>query len=173
GYRMFLIEVSAARAEAVSGILSRQLADVGLSVTPTARRLADLGAMQNTYLTIFQTLGGLGLLLGSVGLGVVVLRNVLERRGELALMRAVGWRKRRLHRLILIEHWGLLAMGLACGVVSAGLAVAPVIAKAGSPVPYLSLAGTLLAVGAGGLLWTYLASRVALRGRLLAALRNE
>jgi len=173
GYRMFLIEVPAAHAEAVSRVLSRQLADVGLSVTPTAQRLADLGAMQNTYLTIFQTLGGLGLLLGSVGLGVVVLRNVLERRGELALMRAVGWRRRRLHRLLLIEHWGLLAMGLACGVVSAGLAVAPVIAKAGSPVPFLSLAGTLLAVGAGGLLWTYLASRVALRGPLLAALRNE
>jgi len=173
GYRMFLIDTPAEEADAVAKTLSRQLADVGLSVTPTARRLADLGAMQNTYLLIFQTLGGLGLLLGSAGLGVVVLRNVLERRGELALMQAVGWRRRRLHRLLLVEHWGLLAMGLGCGVVSAALAVAPVIANAGSPVPYLSLAGTLLAVGAGGLLWTYLATRAALRGPLPAALRNE
>jgi len=173
GYRLFLIDTPAGEADAVADVLSRQLSDVGLSVTPTSERLAALGAMQNTYLAIFQTLGGLGLLLGSVGLGVVVLRNVLERRGELALMRAVGWRRRRLHRLLLVEHWGLLAMGLACGVVSAGLAVAPVIARAGSPVPYLSLAGTLLAVGAGGLLWTYLATRAALRGPLLEALRNE
>jgi len=173
GYRTFLIDTPADEADAVADVLSRQLSDVGLSVTPTADRLAALGAMQNTYLAIFQTLGGLGLLLGSVGLGVVVLRNVLERRGELALMRAVGWRRRRLHRLLLLEHWGLLAMGLACGVTSAALAVAPVIARAGSPVPYLSLAGTLLAVGAGGLLWTYLATRLALRGPLLEALRNE
>jgi len=173
GYRMFLMDVPAERAEAVSRVLSRQLADVGLAVTPTAERLADLGAMQNTYLAIFQTLGGLGLVLGSIGLGVVVLRNVLERRGELALMRAVGWRRRGLYRLILVEHWGLLAMGLACGTVAAVVAVAPVIVAAGSPVPVVSLAGTVLAVGASGLLWTYLATRLALRGPLLAALRNE
>ncbi len=173
GYRMFLVDTPADHAEAVSRVLSRQLSDVGLAVTRTARRLADLGAMQNTYLAIFQTLGGLGLVLGSVGLGVVVLRNVLQRRGELALMRAVGWRRRGLYRLILVEHWGLLAMGLACGTVAAVVAVAPVIVAGASPVPVLSLAATVLAVGASGLLWTYLATRLALRGPLLAALRNE
>ena len=35
-------------------------------------------------------LGGLGLLLGSVGLGMLLLRNTLERRGELALAAALG-----------------------------------------------------------------------------------
>jgi len=173
GYRMFLIDLPARHAEDVSAILSRQLADVGLQLTPTRQRLADLGAMQNTYLAIFQTLGGLGLVLGSIGLGVVVLRNVVERRGELALMRAVGWRERGLHRLILAEHWSLLALGLVWGAVAAGLAVAPVLLAAGSPVPVFWLAGTLLAVGGSGLLWTFLATRFALRGPLLAALRNE
>ena len=173
GYRMFLIDVPAAEAGEVSRLLSRQLADVGLEVTPAAERLAELGAMQNTYLAIFQTLGVLALVLGSAGLGIVVLRNVLERRGELALMRAVGWRRRALHRLVLLEHWGLLAMGLGCGTASAAVAVAPVLAAAGSPVPVVALAATLLAVGASGLVWTYLATRWALRGPLLAALRNE
>jgi sterol desaturase/sphingolipid hydroxylase (fatty acid hydroxylase superfamily) len=88
-------------------------------------------------------------------------------------MRAVGWRKRRLRRLVLAEHWGLLAMGLVSGVVAAVLAVAPVLGRAGSPVPYLVLAYVLVAVGASGLLWTYVAARLALRGPLLAALRNE
>ena len=173
GYRMFLIDVPAAQADEVSRVLSQQLADVGLEVTPAAERLAELGAMQNTYLAIFQTLGVLALVLGSAGLGIVVLRNVLERRGELALMRAVGWRRRALYRLVLMEHWGLLAMGLGCGIASAAVAVAPVLAAAGSPVPVVALAGTLLAVGASGMLWTYLATRFALRGPLLAALRNE
>jgi len=173
GYRLFLVDVPAERADAVSRLLSQQLADVGLQVTPAAERLAELGSMQNTYLAIFQTLGVLALVLGSAGLGIVVLRNVLERRGELALMRAVGWRRRALHRLILMEHWGLLAMGLGCGSASAAVAVAPVLAAAGSPVPVVALAATLLAVGASGLVWTYLATRWALRGPLLAALRNE
>ena len=173
GFRMFLIDTPAGEADAVAETLSRQLADVGLSVTPTARRLADLGAMQNTYLAIFQTLGAQALLLGTLGLGVVVLRNVLDRCGELALMRAVGWRKRRLRRLVLAEHWGLLAMGLATGVGAAALAVAPVLGRAGSPVPVLALGYVLVAVGASGLVWTYVAARLALRGQLLAALRNE
>ena len=173
GYRMLLIDTPAETAEDVSTVLSRQLADAGLAITPTADRLAEFNAMQNTYLAIFQTLGGLGLLLGSVGLGVVVLRNVLERRGELALARAVGFRTRALDWLVLVEHWGLLAMGLVCGVVAALVAVAPAIWSAGTAVPYLSLAATLAAVAASGVLWTWLATRFALRGPLLAALRNE
>ncbi len=173
GYRMLLIDTPPENTKEVSGILSKQLADVGLAITPTADRLAELAAMQNTYLAIFQTLGALGLLLGSVGLGVVVLRNVLERRGELALARAVGFRTRALDWLVLAEHWGLLAMGLACGVVAALVAVAPVIWSAAAAVPYLSLAATLAAVAGSGVLWTWLATRFALRGPLLAALRNE
>jgi len=173
GYRMLLIDTPAETADDVSAVLSRQLADVGLALAPAADRLAELNAMQNTYLAIFQTLGGLGLLLGSVGLGVVVLRNVLERRGELALARAVGFRKRSLDWLVLVEHWGLLAMGLVCGVVAALLAVAPAVWSARAAVPYVSLAATLAAVAASGMLWTWLATRLALRGPLLAALRNE
>jgi len=173
GYRMLLIDVPAENAEAVSRVLSRQLADVGLALVPTADRLTEFNSMQNTYLGIFQTLGGLGLLLGSAGLGVVVLRNVLERRGELALMRAVGFRRRSIEWMVLVEHWGLLVLGLGCGVAAAVLAVAPAIRSAGAAVPYVSLAATLAAVGASGVLWTWLAARLALRGRLLEALRNE
>ena len=53
----------------------------------TGARLAAFQEVQNTYLSIFQLLGGLGLLLGTVGLGMVVLRNALERRSELAELR--------------------------------------------------------------------------------------
>ena len=70
--------------------MTRALRDRGLELTPAAEKLNAFNAVQNTYLDTFQVLGALGLLLGSVGLGVVVLRNVLERRGELALL-AAGW----------------------------------------------------------------------------------
>ena len=58
---------------------------------PTAERLAEFHRVENTYLSTFQTLGGLGLLLGTIGLAAVLLRNVLERRRELALLGAVGY----------------------------------------------------------------------------------
>ena len=54
---------------------------------------APTAAVEDTYLATFQTLGGLGLLLGTVGLGVVLLRNALERRRELAMLRRLGFRR--------------------------------------------------------------------------------
>ena len=173
GYRMFLIDAAPGRAAEVSKILSERLSDVGMSVTPTAERLAAFSAVENTYLAIFQSLGGLALLLGSVGMGVVVMRNVMERRGELALLRAVGFRRRALYGMVLAEHWGLLVLGLGCGVAAAAVAIMPAVRSGGADVPYGSLGLTLAAVLAAGLLWTWLAARWALRGPILAALRNE
>lgn len=173
GYRMFLIDAPSNQLEAVGTALSRGLQDEGLELTPASRRLAAFNAVQNTYLNTFQVLGGLGLLLGSVGLGVVVLRNVLERRGELALLLAVGFRPRALQWLVLSEHGALLLLGLGIGIAAAFVAVCPALLAPGADVPYRSLSLTLLAVGLSGTLWTWVATRLALRGRLLDALRNE
>ena len=127
----------------------------------------------STYITIFQALGGLSLLLGSLGLGVVVLRNVLERRSELAVMQAVGFRKRALRWLVCTEHGLLLLLGLAVGVAAALLAVWPSLNTPGAQMPWASLGWMLAGVLASGLLWTWLAATAALRGHLLSALRNE
>src|ERR1039458_6865719 len=89
---MFLVDAPSGNAARVSAVLTRALQDRGLELTPAADGLNTFNAMQNTYLDTFQVLGGLGLLLGSAGLGVVVLRNVLERRGELAVLLAAGFR---------------------------------------------------------------------------------
>jgi ABC-type antimicrobial peptide transport system permease subunit len=173
GYRMFLIDAPSKSVSQVSAALSRALRDVGLELTPAARRLAAFNAVQNTYLSTFQVLGGLGLLLGSAGLGVVVLRNVLERRGELALLQAVGFRLRALHWLVLSEHGGLLGLGLIVGLVAALIAIWPALQSPAAELPYRSLLVTLAGVLASGLIWTWLATWLALRGRLLEALRNE
>jgi hypothetical protein len=84
-------------------------------ITTMAARLDRFNAVQNTYLNTFQILGGLGLLLGSVGLGVVVSRNVFERRGELAVLQAMGFEASVLRRFVLVEHGALLTFGLGIG----------------------------------------------------------
>jgi ABC-type antimicrobial peptide transport system permease subunit len=173
GYRMFLIDVPSNSMAQVSATLSRAMKDVGLEVTSAPQRLNAFNAVQNTYLGTFQILGGLGLLLGSAGLGVVVLRNVLERRGELGLLAAVGFTRRALKSLVLSEHGALLGLGLAIGIISAAVAVLPALLSPGRQLPYLSLAVTLGAVLLNGALWTWAATSYALRGNLLTALRNE
>jgi ABC-type antimicrobial peptide transport system permease subunit len=157
----------------VSTALSRALQDAGLELTPAAWRLAQFNAVQNTYLNTFQVLGGLGLLLGSAGLGVVVLRNVLERRGELGLLQAVGFRRRSLQWLVLSEHGGLLGLGLAVGITAAVAAVLPALLAPGAETHYVALIATLAGVFVSGLAWTWFATWLALRGELLKALRNE
>ena len=82
---------------------------------PTVERLAEFHAVENTYLSTFQTLGGLGLLVGTVGLAAVLLRNVLERRRELALLGAVGYRRGHMFAIVLAENALLLGWGLAVG----------------------------------------------------------
>jgi putative ABC transport system permease protein len=173
GYREFLIDAPLDRAAEVAGRLSAALQDEGFEAAPAVQRLAEFNAVQNTYLATFQALGALGLLLGSLGLGIVVLRNMLERRPELALLRALGFSRSQVGWLILGEHTWLLVLGLSAGVVAALAAVAPVLAAAGTPLPWAAVGAALLALAVCGLSSALLATWAMLRAPLLPALRNE
>jgi len=173
GYRFFLIDAPAANAAEISAALEEGLADYGYDVTPAADRLAAFHRVENTYISTFQALGGLGLLLGTLGLAAVMLRNVFERRRELAVLRAAGYRRADLARLILAENSLLLVGGLLTGIVSAAVAVLPaLIARGGAP-GGSSLGTILAAVVLTGLLASVVALAAALRAPLLASLRSE
>ena len=174
GYRFFLAEAPSARtAEAAAGVEDR-LGSFGADVVPTAERLAEFHRVENTYLATFQMLGGLGLLLGTIGLATVLLRNVLERRRELALFGAVGYEPRHLRLMLLAESVSLLIAGLAIGLTAAVVATVPALLERGGRAP-VSMTGLLLlaAVLAAGTLATVLAARAATRQPLLDALRSE
>jgi len=173
GFRVFLVESPPEQTDELKQALDRTLGDFGLAAETTGRRLANFLVVQNTYLSTFQTLGGLGLILGTFGLAAVELRNVLERRGELGLMRATGFRRRTLAGLVMLENGLLLAAGLGCGLAAAAVAVLPHFWAGGAGVPWRWLLGTLVAVLAAGTLAGLAAVRAALAAPLLEALRNE
>lgn len=125
GYRRFLVDAPLASRDAVRTELERGLSDVGLALEPAEERLDAFHAVQNTYLTIFELLGALGVLLGGVGLGAVCLRNTLERRPELALCAALGFPRRRIRWLVVSEYGALLILGALVGGVAALCAVIP------------------------------------------------
>ncbi len=173
GYRAFLVDAPNAGAGEARRVMTSGLRDSGFVLTSAAQRLAEFSAVENTYLSIFTVLGGLGLIIGCIGLGLIVLRNMLERRGELAMLRAVGFSRQTLRSMVFYEHWGLVLSGLVCGVAAAAIAVIPALRSPGGQVPYISLILTIVAIGASGGLWVWMASVLALRGELLEALRNE
>ena len=173
GYRMFLGDAEKVKSDAVIGRLSEAFADSGMEVVSAGERLGEFSAVENTYLSIFQLLGGLALILGSVGLGLVVLINVLQRRGELAMLRAVGFRRDLLKKMIIYEHAGLFALGLVCGVGAALIAIIPALRTPGVDVGYFFLAIIIGSIAFSGLVWIWLSASVALKGALLDALRDE
>lgn len=190
GSRFFLIEpkppvgggavdeaAAATRADELSGMFESRLSDYGMDVERTDLRLARFLAVQNTYLSTFQAVGGLGLLLGAIGVAVVQMRNLAERRGELALLRAEGFAPLRLRGLVFRENLLLLGGGLLLGAVAAGLALAPqTLAGATANAARLpwSTSGVLLAaILATGLAVGAWATRVALRPAIVPALRGE
>jgi hypothetical protein len=173
GYRMLLIDCPRQKIDVVTDKLSFGLKDFGLDLMPADQRLAEFSAVENTYLSIFQLLGGLGLVLGSVGLGLVVLRNVLDRRGELAMLRAVGFDRITLSKMIFQEHSGLMLGGLICGVIAALVAVGPALKSPGAQAASFSLILTIIAIGISGMIWIWIAAYFALSGEMLDALRNE
>ncbi|MXZ72056.1 MAG: ABC transporter permease, partial [Acidobacteria bacterium] len=173
GYRVFLIDAPPDRMEEVSAALEDRLADFGFDAVSAAERLASFHQVENTYLATFQTLGGLGLILGTFGLGAILLRNVLERRRELALMRAVGYNTRHLSLMVLAENAFLLFPGLLAGTACAIIAIAPAWLERGGAVPVMSLAVLLIVVIAAGLTSSVAATVAAARSPLLGSLRTE
>jgi len=159
----------------VSGVLEEALGEYGFDAVLVADRIAGFRAVQNTYLSTFLMLGGLGLLMGTVGLGIVVARNILERRGELAAMRAFGFTRGWLGRMILTENLVLLGAGILSGSLSALAAVAPRLASSvgGGAAPWLAIAVMLGLVFCAGLVASLAAVRGALRAPLLPALKEE
>jgi ABC-type antimicrobial peptide transport system permease subunit len=173
GYHFFLIEAPRDQAPNVQKLLEKTLAGRGFEAAVPARRLESYWAVENTYLATFQALGGLGLLLGALGLAVVLLRTVWERRGELALLRALGFRRSALGWLVFSENSFLLGLGLGVGTLSALLSVLPHVEAGSGQVPWLRLLGLVGLVLVVGLAAGAAAVRTSLRAPLVPALRRD
>jgi ABC-type antimicrobial peptide transport system permease subunit len=107
-------------------------------------------------------------------MATVLMRNVLERRRELALLGAVGYGRGHFLLMATAENTVLVVCGLAAGAVSAGFAIAPAIAERGGRIPLASGALLLLfGVFVVALLSSIAAMAAATRAPLLEALKAE
>ncbi|TWU35282.1 FtsX-like permease family protein [Novipirellula aureliae] len=173
GYRLFLIDSGETNADPIASLLERKLGDVGMDASQTRDVLAGLLAVQNTYLRTFQSLGALGLLLGTIGLAIAQLRSVLDRRGELAVMRAVGFTRRRLANMVMRETAVLLMIGIGCGSLCAILAVLPYGIVSGMNPPWAGPLIIVLGIMFFGMLSGLIAVRQVVRMPLLESLRGQ
>ncbi len=173
GYRAFLFDCPLERRTEFISMLSQAFQDAGMEVTTTESRLSRFDTVENTYLEIFLTLGGLGVILGISGLGVVVMRNAFERRSEFALLQAVGFPRRTIRFMVLCEHAFLISYGLLCGTLSGLVALIPRFTQVAPEFPWLILGLHLSAMFSCGILCAWFASAFVCSGSILDALRGE
>jgi ABC-type antimicrobial peptide transport system permease subunit len=141
GYSIFLVDAPGSQdVGALRGRLEGALTDAGGRVDLTRDVLASFHQIENTYIAIFNVLGTLGVILGSLGLAIVVARNLRERRGEFGVMTAIGLPQGVLARMVYSEFGRLVVWGIAIGTLTSGIAVWP-------SLPTLPAGPTLLLVG--------------------------
>ncbi|MCF7731480.1 MAG: FtsX-like permease family protein, partial [Akkermansiaceae bacterium] len=158
GARVFLLDAK----EPVAGArvaLRHALEDRGVLVDTTAERMAAFHGVENAYIRIFHLLGGLGVILGSAGLGLLTARNLVERQQEFAILHTLGVPAAITRRLVLGEAAQLARWGLALGFGAALMAILPGLGTAGvfRSALWLGVLAGLIAVN--GWFWSWLACR--------------
>lgn len=146
GFGVVLVDCAADKQNAIAQRLNTQLGEYAVDTEPTAYRLARYFQIQNTYLSTFQALGALGLMLGTIGLAVVLVRTVIERKAELALLASLGFRRFDRIVLILSENVFLLVLGLVVGTVCALLGILPALLRSARGINLGALGATLVIV---------------------------
>jgi len=174
GTGVFLVDAALADTSLISSELGRGMRDLGWDMQLCSERLAEFNSVTNAYLSIFMVMGALGLLLGTFGLVVVLSRSVLERKQEIALLKALGYDRAKIRKLIMREYLFLLFWGIVTGFGSAIIATLPSILSTHSGTSFNSILIWLILLVVNGWFWIRLVSSVSLNSpRINEGLRNE
>lgn len=173
GQRFFLVAGEGDASVSELRELGQALKDSGWQIRPAAEVLAVYLAVQNTYLSAFQSLGSLGLLLGTIGLVVAQFRSILERRRELALLQALGFANPRIQSLVTRETLLLMGLGFGVGLAGAAVGVLPHWWFGAADLPLTWLLAVLAAIAAIGWVAARVVGNWAVQGNLLRLLRNQ
>jgi putative ABC transport system permease protein len=173
GYRSFMLTGNRVAAEKLAVHLEDRLFQNGMEFQNSLERLSELQKVENTYLSIFQGLGGLGMLIGTCGLGLVVARNLVERGHEFALFEAIGFQLNQLRRNVFLEHAQLAIWGILLGSISAILGISPALFGGILDSPSLSFIWFFIILSILAFFWVGVAVHIILGKSQLHLLQNE
>ena len=159
--------------EETKALLEGALRNYGVELQPASDRLAMFNSVTNTYLDIFLAMGGIALLLGTIGIAILLIRSVHSRRRIFAMMQAVGIPIRQLYQIIGIEYLIILGAGISIGVVAAAVASLSGLLAAGAGVPYVLLISIVILFKLSGIFWIYIAAKTTVKKEFIRELRNE
>jgi putative ABC transport system permease protein len=101
----------------VANGLKHDFARLGMQTTVIGVVLGQFIQVGQSFLGIFEGFLALGLVVGIAGLGIIAIRSVVERRKEIGILRAIGFRKKMILASFLLENSYVALLGIIIGVV--------------------------------------------------------
>ena len=111
------------QADAVAKSVEAALLRNGVQAVSILDELEEQQEQSTGFLYIIQGFMGLGLLVGIAAVGVIAFRNVVERRQQIGMLRALGYQRSLISLSFLIETTFIVGIGVLSGTVL-GLALA-------------------------------------------------
>lgn len=173
GSKVMLVDSIGVSNEGIEDFLSFNYSDYGLEIQSAPNRLAEFNSVTNTYLSVFMILGGLGILIGTIGLGVVIIRNMTDRKHELGLYQALGIKQKTIFKLIYTEHLSLLIIGSAIGLISAAVGIIPSLISKAFEMQWAMVVSILILIFLNGIFWIYFSTKRSLKSELIQSLKED
>ena len=168
------------RAEELVATLEEEFAEHGLQATSLEKSVRELVTLNFAFTKIVQGFMGLGLVVGIAALGIIAARSVVERRVQVGILRAIGYRSGMVQLSFIIESSFIALLGIGLGLALAfGLSIdltrqlQETFDAVTYVVPWSSIVPVVVIAYAASLLTTYLPARQASRIYPAEALRYD
>lgn len=171
GSNVFLVDVS--DTASVVADLQTGMRNYGPEISSTTDRLLSFYTVENTYLNIFLMLGALGLLIGTLGLGILIFRITFEQIPEYTLLLSLGFSKPIIQRMVMREKLFLMIVSVLTGLIPAVLSGLPTLMSSLYASLWIWLPAISILVILSGAVFSFAAIRLAFKQNLVQALRNE
>ena len=172
GSSVLLVDGDRTLTDLYKNTLNERLQGYGVNIEKTTSRLASFNEVTNTYLSVFEVFGAMGMIIGIAGLGFVLLKNYNQRKREFAIMLAIGYQVKKIRKMILSEQMLILFAGVTSGIVPAIVATLPSI-KNSPDIPWLFMIGMIAAILLTGLFTLLISVRSVTKNSLTESLKKE
>jgi len=153
--RLILTTCDKNQAEKVQSILEKTYHDLGISIQQTTQRLSMFGSVQDTYLLVFIIMAAIAMLIATVGMGLLILRDIRDRATELHLMRAIGFTDDAIKKMLFSENIILVSISIVIGTLLSLPFIVKILEKQSQAFPFQNILWLLLIIIFNLMLWIY------------------
>ena len=115
-YFFTVSDSSTSDAKALAKELEREFLMNGMQTIVIRDVIQTFLNIASSIMGLFQIYLGLGLVVGIAGLGIITVRNVVERTNEIGVMRAIGYKRKMIRNTFIMEISFISILGISIGV---------------------------------------------------------